>query len=261
MTIQVFLFLAVLVAYIFFKFFRSGKKILKPMTDLRFESLTEIFSGRFKFYDNLSEDDRKKFLFRVNSFLEKKRFLSRAGLEITEEMKAMVAGAAIQLSFGLQNFTFDYFNTIILFPHSYYSKMTGKRHVGEANPIGAIVVSWEDFQKGFKIPDDTYNVGLHEMAHALELENRLGDDVEPQFDKHFSQFTKISSSEFNKLQNDEDSFLRSYGGTNRQEFFAVCIEHFFERSVEFKKSLPDIYESLRVLLNQDPAVNQLQVEN
>jgi Mlc titration factor MtfA (ptsG expression regulator) len=230
--------------------FNTKKKI--KISQAFKEELVKIFKGRFKFYDKLSVEDREKFIERVNGFLENKRFLSRAGLEVTDEMKAMVAGAAIQLTFGLENFTFDYFNTIILFPHSYYSRITGKTHMGEANPIGAIVVSWQDFQEGYDIPDDTYNVGLHEMAHALQLGNRLGDDVEPQFDSHYNAFLKISSDEFHRLQDDQDSFLRSYAGTNREEFFAVCVEHFFERSEEFHKELPEIYDSLKALLNQDP---------
>ena len=36
------------------------------------------------------------------------------------------------------------------------------------------------------------------------------------------------------------------------EFFAVAVEHFFEAPAEFHKELPDIYNHLCVLLNQNP---------
>ena len=36
------------------------------------------------------------------------------------------------------------------------------------------------------------------------------------------------------------------------EFFAVAVEHFFEAPAEFQKELPDIYNHLCVLLNQNP---------
>ena len=47
--------------------------------------------------------------------------------------------------------------------------------------------------------------------------------------------------------------MRAYGGRNMHEFFAVCVEHFFEAPVEFKNRLPDIYNHLCFLLNQDPS--------
>ena len=54
------------------------------------------------------------------------------------------------------------------------------------------------------------------------------------------------------MQAGEKSFLRSYGGRNEQEFFAVCVEHFFEVPENFKQKLPDIFFHLCILLNQDP---------
>lgn len=48
------------------------------------------------------------------------------------------------------------------------------------------------------------------------------------------------------------SFLRSYASTNQQEFFAVCVEHFFEASKSFRENLPQLYSHLCILLNQDP---------
>lgn len=41
-------------------------------------------------------------------------------------------------------------------------------------------------------------------------------------------------------------------GPNYQEFRAVCIETFFERSNAFRKQLPELYISLCSLLDQDP---------
>ncbi len=238
-------FLIIGVALIGYAYYRNLNKKHKGLLREKY------FLGRFRFYDMLDEEDRKKFLNRVDSFLEEKQFMSRGKLEITEEMKSLIAGAAIQLTFGLKSFTFDYFSKIIIYPESYYSKITGERHMGEANPMGIVVISWSDFLKGFSIPDDTYNVGLHEMAHALELENRIGQ-ISELFNEQFYRFKQISADEFAKLRNDEDSFLRSYAGTNREEFFAVCVEYFFEKPQEFKAQLPEVYEGLKVLLNQDP---------
>jgi Mlc titration factor MtfA (ptsG expression regulator) len=54
------------------------------------------------------------------------------------------------------------------------------------------------------------------------------------------------------MQAGEASLLDKYAATNYQEFWAVCIETFFERPEEFKKQMPNLYFALCHLLNQDP---------
>jgi Mlc titration factor MtfA (ptsG expression regulator) len=46
-------------------------------------------------------------------------------------------------------------------------------------------------------------------------------------------------------------FLGSYAASRYEEFWAVCVEHFFERPTAFKIHLPDLYTAMCVLLNQD----------
>ena len=54
------------------------------------------------------------------------------------------------------------------------------------------------------------------------------------------------------IRRGENNFLKSYGGINMTEMFAVCVEAFFEQPEEFQKELPKIYNTMVVLLNQDP---------
>jgi MtfA peptidase len=218
------------------------------------------FKGKFPYYDRLPDDLKKQFLSRVHGFLKEKKFSGRGGLQITDEMKSQIAGAAVQLTFGLDHFTFDYFKQIIIYPDTYTSVITGKKHKGETNAAGVIVLSWKDFVKGYNIPDDKMNLGLHEMAHALELESRLGNKDDFIVSEYYSKWIDVSTHEFNNLRNETPSFLRLYGGTDRLEFFAVCVEHFFEASAEFKKELPELYHHLCLLLNQDPLEPDLKVQ-
>jgi hypothetical protein len=48
------------------------------------------------------------------------------------------------------------------------------------------------------------------------------------------------------------TFLRDYSKANTEEFFAVCVEAFFESPEKFKRELPEIFQLLQFLLNQDP---------
>ena len=49
-----------------------------------------------------------------------------------------------------------------------------------------------------------------------------------------------------------DSDINSYGATNRQEFFAVASEYFFERPHLLERKHPDLYKVLVQIFKQDP---------
>jgi Mlc titration factor MtfA (ptsG expression regulator) len=118
---------------------------------------------------------------------------------------------------------------------------------------GTISLAWEAFQNGYKNPDDSYNVGLHEMAHALMFENRKSDFESNIFDKEaYINWKKAVVKEFKRIRNGEKSFLRYYAFTDREEFFPVCTEYFFEKSFDFKRERPELYGALANLLKQDP---------
>ena len=211
------------------------------------------FAGKFSYYDRLPEDMKIKFLIRVRRFVRSKEYIGRENLEVTDEMKIMIAASAIQLTLGLEKYTLDHFEKILIYPEKFLSTVTGEYHIGEANTKGILVISWADFKKGYAFKDDTYNVGLHEMAHALDLEKRLGDDADEFFTMYYPTWNYFAKEEFEKMQDENhSSFLRSYASTNQQEFFAVCVEHFFEASKSFRENLPQLYSHLCILLNQDP---------
>ena len=56
----------------------------------------------------------------------------------------------------------------------------------------------------------------------------------------------------NKIQNGDNVLLRDYGGTNLIELFSVCLESFFENSYSFCDKEPELYNSLVLLLKQNP---------
>ncbi|WP_431211698.1 zinc-dependent peptidase [Puia sp. P3] len=46
--------------------------------------------------------------------------------------------------------------------------------------------------------------------------------------------------------------LGDYAATNYHEFWAVAVEVFFESPVAFRHEMPDLYEAMACVLNQDP---------
>jgi len=215
-----------------------------------------FLSQYFPFYNSLNTKDKQTFERRVQKFIDLKQFIPRGGIkEITPEMKALIAGSAIQLTFGYPGIYFLHFWRILIYPDNYYSTITRNYHKGEVNRRGLIVLSWKSFKEGFSNQADGLNLGFHEMAHALRLINIVDNEEYGFYDREvMNEFDKEARHEMIKLTNSphEKSLFRSYGTVNLDEFFSVAIECFFERSYEFRQYNPKLYGLLSAILKIDP---------
>ena len=118
----------------------------------------------------------------------------------------------------------------------------------------AIALSWKDFVEGY-LRKDGRNLGLHEMAHALRLENRILNQEHSFLKAHdLKEWELHAQRTMKEIQEGNESFFRDYGGVNNEEFFAVAVENFFERPIEFKEKHPLTYQTLCRLLRQDPVL-------
>lgn len=222
------------------------------MMPLRLE-YKKILLDKFPYYRKLNFPNRKKFEYRLKYFLKHKDFYGKENMEITDEMKILVGAAAVQVTFGFQVMQLPFFNKIILYPRAYRSRNTQLKHKGEISSSGTIVFSWEDFLKGYQISDDGVNVGLHEMAHALQMEDIISNEEYSFLDEEvLDRWQVLAGREIERIRKGENKFLRQYAATNQEEFFAVCVEQFFEQPGAFKKQLPQVYTTLAELLQQDP---------
>lgn len=218
-------------------------------------SIEEVLSLKFDYYRKLNIEDRQRFLARVLAFMQGKEFIPREQVELTasiDEMKTIISAAAVQLTFGLEEYTLDPFYQILIYPSSFYNNVTHNKELGEASPRGTLVFSWKDLQEGFAEGTDKINVGIHEMSHALHMSRNAGKCRDIFFTAYFDRWVSVTHEEFLKLESHQASFFRDYGGTNIFEFFAVCMECFFEAADEFNEKHPEIYKQTCILLNQDP---------
>ncbi|MDN5201996.1 zinc-dependent peptidase [Fulvivirgaceae bacterium BMA10] len=213
-----------------------------------------ILEAYFLYYQKLPSKEKKQFEKRVNRFIKLKQFIPRNIDSVSDEMKTLIAASAIQLTFGLPEIYFTHFNKIIIYPDSYYSSISRMRHKGEVNSRwGIIVLSWNSFLEGYAHSTSATNLGLHEMAHALNLENRILNGEYGFLDMDLLKAWREESRKIMfSIRSGENKFFRKYGGENEEEFFAVAVESFFERPKEFKREHPKLYTALSKLLNQDP---------
>ncbi|GAB5399154.1 MAG: zinc-dependent peptidase [Aureisphaera sp.] len=210
-----------------------------------------VLESEVSFYNLLSKKEKRQFQHRVATFIKDKNFIGRDGLEITDRMKTLIGAIGCMLSFGRKNFDYGLIEHILIYPSEFYSTMNGAMHKGEFNPKGkALVLSWEDFERGYKIQNDNRNLGIHEFMHAMQLEARKSRDLDStRFAKQFQNILRRLTHQEVKDKLDETQYFRSYAFTNQYEFMAVLSEYFIESPNDFKTHFPQLYTYTQKLLN------------
>ena len=255
-------FIAVLFAWVFLLPVVKSQRWYKKLLYYYFPRYLRPLSSQLKpinvYYKKLTPEERKRFEWRVFYFIDSTdiefRHFSATQLVNFNAARYLIASIATQMSLFLTEDCFDAFHKVIIYPDNYYSPITKQYHKGETNPAaGYIVLSWNNLQTGFADKSDGVNLLMHELAHALWLENELFDYEIFDADA-LDQYKKIAKTVGEEMMDNENHFLRKYALTNKEEFFAVAVENFFERPNKFKAALPELYSILAVLMKQDPAV-------
>jgi Mlc titration factor MtfA (ptsG expression regulator) len=205
------------------------------------------------YYKKLTGENQTKFCKRVKKFILHKEFIPIDIQTVTLEEKILLASSAVQLTFGLDDFLFHHFQVIKVYPSHFQNHSKTANHKGEVNLKGSISLSLDHFHEGYKNCIDGINLGLHEMAHALKFNQLLEQDEDNFFNAYYIKIEKESKLAFEK----DTNLIREYGKTNLNEFFAVCVENFFERPELFKTEMPELYDHFVILLNQNPLNNIL----
>ncbi len=210
----------------------------------------EVLKKEISFYRRLSPKYKRYFEHRVACFIADKDFSGR-GVEVTKQMKVMIASSAVILTFGMRNYLIQSVSRIIIYPAKYFSELNRQEHVGEFNPgMKTIVFSWVDFLKGFEDGHDNLNLGLHEFAHALNFNSFKQRDIGSRvFKEGFLELRKLLNDDgfVDRLQ--QTQYFRDYAHTNEFEFLAVAIEHLIETPSDFKSQEPRLYEHFKKMLN------------
>lgn len=232
--------------YMWFK----KRKIVRVYQE-KHKDFDNILAQHNPYYKSLDDEGRQRFLRRVLVFMEFKEF-EYIDIQPEDRMPLLISAAAVQLTFGLDNFLMDYFKTIYILKDNYRYGLYNVPFEGHVSEDG-IYLSWSNFIREFSDYSDGQNVGLHEMAHALSYVNfTVQEGRDSSFYDKFKDFSTVARPVFERMQAGETTILDPYAATNYQEFWAVCVETFFERTNTFKRHLPELYFSLCTLLNQDP---------
>ena len=229
---------------------RLSKKAFPP-------EWVRILEERVPFYDNLPGDLQHSFREKLKVFVLEKHFIGADGLEVTGEMKVVIAAAAVRLILHLDLSFYDRLTEIVVYPGHYRHKNDDAVMLGEAHHWGTVVLSWPAVEHGLRNPCDGHDTAAHEFAHVLDRATGHFDGTPPlRATEDYRAWGRIMSHHFLRLKRGsprEYAVLRGYGAKNEAEFFAVATESFFEKPVLMKKATPDLYAALQKFYGFDPA--------
>ena len=219
----------------------------KPLPD-RWRAL---LAARVPHVDALTPELRARFEPRVMEFLAKKKFYGCDDLQVTEEMRVVIAGMACLLVLRPDARVYPDLRSVLLYPTAFWVRHEEPDEigvvyedevlqVGESQEWGRVILSWEDVEAA--LDGDEVNVPAHEFAHQLNEESPhegaplLAD---------YTRWSKVMTAAYGELCDKGSPVLDDYGTEGPGEFFAVATESYFQRGRELKRHHRELYELLK----------------
>ncbi|MDE2368618.1 MAG: zinc-dependent peptidase [Burkholderiales bacterium] len=228
----------------------------------------EMLRRRMPAYARLPADLQWRLKKRIQVLVAEKPFIGCAGLDVSEEMRVLVAAQAALLLLHDHAGYFPQLRQILIYPGAFvvdrsHSDATGLTHetrralVGESWQQGQVLLAWDEVLAGAADPADGRNVVVHEFAHQLDQERGRANGA-PWLGRRegYARWAAVLGAEYAALQQrvarGEDGLIAPYGATDPAEFFAVVSEHFFEQPTALAQQHPALYGEFARYYGVDP---------
>ena len=228
----------------------------------------EILRRRMPAFARLPVDLQLQVKKHVQVLVAEKPFIGCAGLEVTDEMRVLIAAQAALLLLHRQADYFGNLRQVLVYPGAFvvdreHADGSGLTHAtrralsGESWQQGQLLLSWDDVLAGAADPDDGHNVVIHEFAHQLDQERGRANGA-PWLGRReaYGRWAHVLSAEFDRLRQrlarGEHGVIDPYAATDPAEFFAVVSEHFFEQPAALAAAHHALYAEFARLYRCDP---------
>jgi len=214
----------------------------------------ETLLRAFDHFERLDPAWRARFEQDVRLFLLEKR-ITGIGVEVTEELRLLVAASAATLSVGWPDYEWDQLSEVLLYPDDFDRdyRFGGAERAGEAHPWGTVILSVPALLDSFEYPDDAFHVGIHEFAHLLDVSQTHFDGIPAGLGGQGArQWVTLAEKEMERLRHGRSVF-DDYGAHDPVEFWAVAVEAFFEVPQLVRRRHRESYALLSGYFGQDPA--------
>ena len=228
--------------------------------------------NNIQYYQHLNNEEKKRLQDLIQIFIAEKHWLGCNSLELTDEIRVMIAAHACLMILALPNDYFRNVNSIYVYPTTIFSPessigvfevptspVEGPMPIlGEAHHSGPVILVWDAVKRETRHPEHGHNVVYHEFAHKLDMLDDSADGTPPlTTPEEYQRWIEVCSKEYlelcDKVEHGKPTFFDSYAATNESEFFAVVTEHFFCKPENMKRHHPKLYRVLQDFYRQDPA--------
>jgi Mlc titration factor MtfA (ptsG expression regulator) len=201
-------------------------------------------------------------------FLHEKRIEPAHELVLDDAMRTRIAALACLpiLELGLD--WYAGFVAVVVHPDAFVIRdreiedEDGVVHIGddvlsgEAWEFGPVILSWRDIEASGQ--GEGFNVVAHEFAHKLDLQSGEGDGTPPlpagmRLAEWRAVFDDAYAALDRQLAAGDEPWIDPYAAEDPGEFFAVCVELFFDVPAALQTELPAVYAQLARFFRQDPA--------
>ncbi len=244
---------------------RRARLLEEPFPD----TWREILAANVKAYRKLDEEEQQRLRDLGQVVVEEKHWEGCGGLELDDEMRVTIAGCACLLIMGRDHDLMKEVESILVYPSAIslpeqpVGTFDGRARIVGGEPDGAlgvahhggpVVLAWDSVLSGAKNDADGRNLVIHEMAHKIDFLDGEADGTPPlETAEERRRWAHVCSEAYLARKDGEDTFLRAYAGTNEAEFFACASEVFFEKPMQMRRELPELYEVLRGFYRLDLA--------
>mgnify|MGYP002633031904 CR=1 FL=1 len=231
----------------------------------------EAITANFEIFNCLAAAEQEQLLDHVKVFLGEKNFEGCGGLELTGEMKAVIAAQACLLLMHRETGYFSRLKSVLVYPSSYLGQTNddesdeNAHRLGESWDTGAVILAWDAVLDGAHNRMDGQNLVFHEFCHQLDQEDGTadglpiladGDDTVLERHRKYTTWAQVLSHHYDQFvertRRGHRTVLDPYGATNPAEYFAVATECFFEKSRAMQQNLPQLYTVLQRFYRLDP---------
>lgn len=225
----------------------------------------------------LSPVEKARLRVLTSVLLDKKTFSGEQGLELSDEMKLIIAAQACVPVLKLGINYYSAFVQVSVYPAAFWVERdemdeSGVVHhtrtllSGESWQRGPVVLSWQDIEQEMAGHSPGRNVVIHEFSHKIDMLNGAADGLPPISSaadiKEWQQvFTHAYQNLVNRVEHHHRGCINAYAATSPAEFYAVASEYFFTAPQHLKQCSPRVYNELRDFYQQDPAQREESFKN
>ncbi len=230
--------------------------------------LWEYCLARSELLQRLDSDERHRLRELASHFLHEKAMVGTRDLELSDEMRVLIAAQACLLILNLDMDYFSGWHEVIVYPDAFVARHEQHDEAGVVHELerelegesweqGPVILAWQDARPGARPYGHGSNVILHEFAHKLDMLNGAANGMPPlHADMSRAAWTEVLSAAYEdlcaRLERHQHVAIDPYAAEDPAEFFAVMSETFFESPRVLDEHYPQVYRQFSLFYRQDP---------